>query len=177
MTARRFGIALAVLLSVFVGSSPAGAQTATTCDDQPSYAPGSGQLTIDDSTVAPGETVQVSGGGFAAGSTINIDLNPGGIRLGTDTAGADCSFSATVTIPTSVLAGTYTIQASGTTPTGGALVLSAALTVGAEGVRGDLPDTGSNSSRPLTVAGIGLVLMGAAAVFTVRRRRSHPATD
>lgn len=173
MTARRLASILAVLAAVAFVPTPAHAQT-TTCPSGPTYAPSSGTATVSDSTVAPGQTITVSGGGFAPGSTVTISLNPGGIALGTDTAGADCAFSEAVTIPTSVLAGSYTIQASGTDPSGNARVLSAAITVVAGG---DLPRTGSDNTKPLTFAGIGLVLIGAAAVVTVRRRRAHAALD
>ena len=173
MTARRLATVLAVLAATAVGYAPAQAQT-TTCPSSTTYAPSSGTATVTDSTVTPGQTVTVSGGGFASGSTVTISLNPGGTALGSDTAGADCSFSAAVTIPTSVLAGSYTIQASGTDPSGNARVLSAAVTVGAAG---GLPTTGSNNTEPLTVAGIGLILIGAAAVVVVRRRRSQSALD
>lgn len=177
MTARRLATVLVVLAATAVSYAPAQAQT-TTCPSTPSYAPSSGTATVADSTLIPGQTVAVSGGGFAAGSTVTLSLNPGGTALGSDTVDADCTFSTTVTIPTSVLGTSFTIQASGTDPSGNARVLSAAVTVGAaDAAAGGLPTTGSNSTQPLTVAGIGLVLIGAAAVVVVRRRRSQSALD
>jgi LPXTG-motif cell wall-anchored protein len=174
MTARRLGAGLILLMTLLVVGPTADAQT-TSCPSQPSYAPSRGTATVNTTTVAPGGTVTISGGGFRAGSTVVIHLVPGGTRVGTATAGADCRFTATVTIPTGVLGTQFSLEASGVDPSGNALVVGATINVAGAG--GALPTTGSSSTQPLTMAGIGLVLIGAAAVVVVRRRRAQPVLD
>ncbi len=152
---------------------------------------------LSDSTVAPGEEVVFSGGGFAPGSEVTIVL--GGEVLGAVDADAQGNFVATVTIPCDFPAGPTTIEGRGANATGGTRTVTAALTVtegecpagaprqvaprgearaqaGVRQVGRGLPETGQASTAPLVAAGVGLVLIGTVAVATARRRRTGGAS-
>jgi LPXTG-motif cell wall-anchored protein len=121
--------------------------------------------------------------------------------LGTTTADGTGAFFLGFTIPCDTEDGGHTLVVSGT----GVVDGSAGLTVNgtntavcgqsaavrdldragrqstvarraASGGGGALPRTGSASTAPLTAAGIGLVLIGSAAVVVTRRRRSEAAS-
>lgn len=157
---RGSGLVAFALLFIPVAVVPAIAQTGQ-------YPPGRAELEVSSSSVAPGGSLTVSGDGFRPGSSVAIDLFSDPVRLATVTADATGGINTAVTIPTTTSAGQHTIEASGVTPAGEALVLSATITVG-----GDLVRTGSSSTAPLTAAGAGLVLLGAAALVVTRRRRA-----
>ena len=72
------------------------------------------------STIEAGDTVTVTGGGFAPGSTVTIVLDVDGteVELGTATADDDGNISVEVTIPADV-AGSGVLLAKGTTADGG----------------------------------------------------------
>lgn len=140
------------------------------------YGPGN-FVAVGDTTVTPGQTIPVTGCCFAGDVTITL----GGRQLGTTTAGADGVFNTTVTVPSDLAPGTYTITATGQNIDGsGQLVLSFPITVvspGAADTRaGTLPRTGTDAF-PLAQAGLALVLVGAGAVFSVRNRRSVNRPD
>jgi LPXTG-motif cell wall-anchored protein len=124
-----------------------------------------GTITVDDSTVSPGQVVKVSGTGCAPGSTVTLQFvgPPAGTPVNT-TAGSDGSFSGNVTIPTNATAGANSIRA-----TCGSLVQNVTVTVSVGGT--GLARTGTDSSLPLTTIGIGLVAAGGFVVLIARRRR------
>lgn len=178
LTLRVLVIVAALLL---LPSEGAVAQTSRCPQAQAQYPPGRGALEVSRSEVQPGETITVRGCGFRPSSSVNIDLLPGPVRLGSTTADVSGGIETTVTIPASTSAGRHTLEASGVDPAGAARVLSASITVvGADeesrAAGADLPSTGSSSSAPLTAAGVGLVLLGSIAVYAARRRRAQRVT-
>lgn len=117
------------------------------------------QLTIEPTTVAAGDEVTVSGGGFAAGTTVSIVLVVDGTEteLGTTEADADGNIEATVTIPDD-FAGDGTIIARGQGADGGTLELSVTISNGSVE---ELPFTGTGStSRWLVGAGVASIAAG-----------------
>ncbi len=70
-------------------------------------------LVLNPSSGLPGTVTTVSGSEFAAGETITIKL--GSTTLGTTTATSTGTFSTSVTIPSTLAIGTYTISATGGT--------------------------------------------------------------
>jgi LPXTG-motif cell wall-anchored protein len=106
---------------------------------------------------------------------VTLDFFSQPTRVASATAGADGGFEATFTVPASAAAGEHTVEATGVDPAGQPLVLSANVRVIGDGGGAGLPRTGSSSSAPLTAAGVGLVVLGAGAVFAARRRRATRA--
>ena len=72
-------------------------------------------------TLAPGESADYAAGGFRVGSQVAVQLSgpAGGAPPVQATVGGSCEMQATITIPASGPVGTYTVTASGTTPSGG----------------------------------------------------------
>jgi LPXTG-motif cell wall-anchored protein len=104
---------------------------------------------------------------------VTVDFFSQPTQVATATAGTDGGFEATFDIPTSAAPGEHTVEATGVDPAGQPRVLSADIRVIGEGGAGaDLPRTGSSSGPPLAAAGVGLVLLGGAALYVARRRRS-----
>lgn len=162
------------------GTPPGAGAVPTQPEGRPAQYPlGKCQLRLSRSVVAAGESVGVSGAGYAAGAQVRVSA--AGVTLATITADASGSFSTDVVIPASVDPGTYQVTAAGAAAGGGTQVLSATLTVTEPAASrsraslGDaLPRTGSNDILPTTAAGFGLVAVGTAAVIAARRRRSSP---
>ena len=115
----------------FVGGSN-GTTTATSTPTKTE--PTDGPVVTSVVTVTTGKTITLSGSGFAAGESITLALTVGkstkstrstrralavvsaeSVSLGTTRADAAGSFSSLVTIPSSVVAGSYEINATGTT--------------------------------------------------------------
>src|SRR3954454_47385 len=59
-----------------------------------SYPPEQGTLQVSDSTVAPGQQVNVSGNGYAAGTTVTITFQSDPVTVGSATTDASGAFSA-----------------------------------------------------------------------------------
>lgn len=161
--------ALLLVLASFSGGSPASA-----------YPVSQGSLAVSNasgptSTARPGESLTLSGGGFAPGATVTITLDPTPGSLRTIAADGSGSFTATIVVPTGTSSGAYNLKASGAAPAGGVVVLSKVMRIGATSGSGSLPATlpftGSQTARVvalgavLTVGGAGMVLLG------LRRRR------
>jgi LPXTG-motif cell wall-anchored protein len=142
-----------------------------------SYSPSRGTLSVSDTTPAPGDKETAFGCGYKPGSKVDVDLFSAPVRVASVVAGADGGFTATFNIPAGTTPGSHTVESSGVNSAGQPLLLSASITVaGPAGAGGsDLPRTGASSTKPLTAAGAGLVLIGAVAVVTARRRRTRPA--
>jgi hypothetical protein len=117
----------------------------------------------------------VSGGGFPAGSTLQINLFSTPVLLATTTADGLGNFQATVTIPAATVPGLHTIvvaPASGSPSAEATItvtVAAAAATTTSTTVAA-LSFTGANSRGPGLV-GLGLTLTGLAMVIVTWRRR------
>jgi membrane anchored protein len=149
-------------------------------------------LAVSESTVSPGETITISGDGAEPGATVSFRLvrsssalganrvllagprlgalvrpqAQSSVSLGSTTADDDGSFSATLTIPSSVDPGTYTLIAS----SGGEVLATATIRVLAASTSGALPFTGSEVAPGLAI-GATLIVAGALLLLAVRRRR------
>jgi hypothetical protein len=133
------------------------------------YPATTGPLTVSPSSVNPGGTITVNGGGFAPGATVQITIASTPTLLTTTTAGGSGSFSTTATIPMSIEPGGHTVSATGASPTSGTMTLSAALTVNGPS-QPALAFTGSNAAA---LGGVGVAVIAVGALFVgVTRRRS-----
>jgi phospholipase C len=100
--------------------------------------------------VIPGAAVTVSGAHFHPGDTVTLTLNcgapncSGGTPLGTTTAGADGSFTTTVTAPTNLAPGSYAVSAWGSNPLTSFGVMSTTLT----NTAGVAPTVAADNSNP-----------------------------
>lgn len=185
MKIRTIGTLAALLLSLvpFGWAGVADAQTANaSCTAQlaastgTQYPPAATGLQVERNTVAAGGTVTVAGCGTPSG-TVSFTLSPDPIVLGTATTNVSGFYRAALAIPC-VEPGAHTLTASGAATgstalnvndtTGACAGAAATPATGGE----DLPITGSSTTAPLTAAGIGLVLIGAATAVAARRRRA-----
>jgi len=109
---------------------------------------------------SPGSTITVEGGGFAPGETVDVVLHSTPVTIGTPTADARGSFSAAMTIPGDVPAGSHTVVATG----------AASGRAFSAGVVLALPATGSglDAAAPTAIGG-ALLLLGIA-LLAIRRR-------
>ncbi|MCU1496119.1 MAG: hypothetical protein JWM47_72 [Acidimicrobiales bacterium] len=134
--------------------------------------------------VGRGERFSVSGSGFAANAVITLtliqasagcDQSEGGVPLGSAAAAGDGTFTAEVTIPSSVTAGSYLVCARhlGVVAQTAVEVLGAGDTnptpPGGGGAAPTLPRTGSDTA-PYAALGAGLLSVGGLAVLVARRR-------
>jgi hypothetical protein len=156
MLKRTITLAAAGVLALAV---PAGAQT---------YGGAPPSATASDTTPAPGETVTVSGEGFAPGSTVTFSDGDG--FNATDQADDAGVAAVQFTMGNEPV----TITISGVGPTGEAVVLGVSLTpeaVPAAGTgAGAIPRTGEDSFD-LGRVGLFLLAAGGATVYAVRRRQ------
>ncbi len=115
-------------------------------------------------------TFVVSGSGLEPGSTVTIVLHSSPVTLATVTVGLDGSFSATVTLPTDLAAGTHTIIATGTSPFGLPVTSSAQFVQDAPDPPAPaLPTTGFNAGTG-TALGVFALLTGLGLIRLGRRR-------
>ncbi len=117
-------------------------------------------------SVAVGDSLGVTGGGFQPGETVRIQLVSGStaIEIGTATADASGSFTASVTIPAGSPTGAVTVQGVGDESQ---RAFSSPLHVAPA-----LAATGMDAT-PLVWGGALLLLVGGIALAT-GRRRAHP---
>jgi len=190
---------LALVLSLFALAAPAFADDASaTCppgqplgrppgqnpqtpgkpDGRPSdYPPGECGLRISRGSVARGESVQVEGSGYAAGELVALRLDPGAHDLGSVHADGNGAFSTSVVIPASATLGQNTVLATSATRELSAVLevtpaaAAAAAAAPASSGSSTLPRTGMEIAG-LTAVGLLLIVAGAFAVVTARRRRS-----
>jgi LPXTG-motif cell wall-anchored protein len=155
-----------------VAAMPALAQQGGGPDD--TYAPDAACALVSDSTPAPGETINVSGFIRQAGVLVNVVLfNEDGdnVFLGqTLSDEVDGFFSIDVTIPEDWPEGPSflrVITESGSDVDACSAVLGLTITAGG----GELPETGSNSTLPLTKLGVSLIAAGGVLVLATRKRR------
>jgi len=185
---RKLVSALAIAAALTLLAIPASAQ-----EDYPPSS--SDSLTVSESTVAPGESITISGDGAEPGATVAFKLTKSSsalgvgrvvlagqrlaalvrpqaqssVSLGSTTADSDGSFSATLTIPSGLDDGTYTLTAT----SGGVVLATATIQVAASGSSA-LPFTGSNVGPGLAI-GATLIVAGGLLLLAVRRRRSSIA--
>lgn len=137
------------------------------------YPPGtSPTIALSSSTVGCGSSLVVSGQNFAPNSSVELTLHSGAIDLGTVTTDGSGAFSAEVTIPSSVGAGSHEIEA-----TGGGEIATAFVTVTCAGAPGGPPPVAGTGVAILSIGGVGLVLLigGGLLVMAGRRRRATAA--
>lgn len=163
---RRWG---ALLITALLGLMFVGAGVAQAA----SYPPTQGAATTSSTVVTPGQPLTVSGGGFAANTSVSVDLHSTVVHLATVTSNSSGVATATVTIPSSTPAGAHTITMTGLSPTGGTQIDSVAITVvapAAATTTSTLPFTGAEILQYGLLA-LALVLAGVALLVVTRRRR------
>lgn len=184
MRLRTCGAAAGIVVGALaVVAAPGAAQTsASLCTPGTGqYPPSECALTLSISAGLPGDPVQVRAGGYAAGSSVNIEFRSQPVSIGSATADASGTFTTTVRVPTDATVGTHTIAAVGINPdttvrevTAQYIVLPRAGAPTQSGT-GNLPRTGGGRTIPMTVAGAGLVAAGTVAVRAARGRRRAAA--
>lgn len=117
-------------------------------------------LVLSAGEVRAGESLTVTGAGFAAGEPVQLWLNSEPVQLSTVTADAAGSFSAPVTIPADTAPGAHTLRALA-----GPVEASAALTVLAAAPVVAPPDPGSTDG-PAAGSGTGSTTRGSGALAT-----------
>ena len=120
-------------------------------------------------SVVAGQSFTVTVTGFKAGSAVTFVLHSAAANLGTFTANASGSVTASLTVPSGFAAGAHTLTASGVAPDGSARILSAPLTVKASG--SSLPFTGFELGAA-SLLGAGLLGAGTLAVMSGRKRKT-----
>jgi hypothetical protein len=105
------------------GGGGSGATTTTTVGVTQSVG------TVSQSTASPGQTIGVSGGGFAPDKTLQVTYSDPPTSLGTTKSDSAGNFSTQVTIPTNATPGTGRITVSGPAPGGGTRQVTATVTV------------------------------------------------
>ncbi len=125
------------------------------------------------STVAAGQALPISGSGFAANASLQIEIESTPTTIGTVTADATGAFQTSVTIPASTDPGTHTIivgdasgadqaqatitvTAAGTTPTSATTSTTVASALGVTGA-----DARRSAALALALIGVGLLLLAA----------------
>lgn len=136
------------------------------------YAPNQTTVAVNRTEVPAGGVVEVSGTA-SPNSTVTFSL-PAQV-LGTALTNSAGAFRAGVTIPCGV-SGAQVLSTTGpginaSTPLNVVGSTDACVTALPSTASQNLPRTGSSSTAPLTAAGIGLVMIGAATAVTARRRR------
>lgn len=163
---RRIVLVLAVCVAV-AGVSPAASAAA-------GYRPLRGKLTCSNPRPSAGETIAISGSGFAGGATVALAFDDA--AAGTTTADASGAISTPFTIPTTATKGSHTISATGPTTDGATLRSTCTLRVqgsvaaaldGAEPVSTSRPVP----SSPLAPMGVGIGIGAAVTVLFGWRRR------
>lgn len=153
------------------------ADASYTVDFPASVPTGTGSLTLDKATVKAGDTVTATGTGNPD-DLMNIALYSSPVLLTPEPVktGADGRFSATVTIPSDTPLGDHTLVAVNMQSRLDGVVLATPVTVSgatttATPSSGNLAHTGSDGTGPLTLAGMALLLVGAASVLGARGGR------
>jgi len=152
---------LATAFVLFVGVPIAAAQQ---------YPPDAPSVSVSDSTVAPGESIVLTGERWQGGASIVLTFHSAAVSLGSVTARPDGSFSTSVTIPSSAAPGAHQILATGTASSGATRTVATDLTVlGTVTPPGGTAFTGSRL-QVWMVAGVVLLFVGLALIVLGRRR-------
>ena len=151
---------LLCLSAPVVTASPAFAQYGGTCG-----------FVLTPTTVTPGQTVQVVGQNATPFELLVFTIN--GVTIGTTTADANGNFSATLTIPTNLPAGTYSIDTNcDNAVSSQSINVSSANNAANNNNSNNLPNTGSNSLLFLRWA-LALIAVGGLILLGTRRRHQH----
>ncbi|KQS71205.1 fibronectin type III domain-containing protein [Modestobacter sp. Leaf380] len=124
--------------------------------------------------VGAGQSLVLTGDGFLAGSTVKLTVFSTPVDLGSVLVASDGTFSATVTVPTSLTNGTHSLVATGVAADGSTrnLVITVTVSGGVAVVSGpQLANTGFDTAVPLT--GGALALLAGAGLLVGARRRSN----
>jgi LPXTG-motif cell wall-anchored protein len=166
-----------VLVGALAFAEPAGAAAVPAA-----YPPPVVGLQVSTTVPALGETIGVTGEGWAPGTTETISIESTPIVLATAVANSEGDFKASATIPVTETLGTHEIVATGPSEANPAvpLTLTAVITVvasttaqptaAAQPTSAPLPFTGWDTRAPL-LASFGLILLGTGAVLVTRNRR------
>jgi hypothetical protein len=185
---RKLVSALAVTTGLALLAGPAHAQ------DGHDYPPSSGRLAVSESTVSPGESFTVSGGGAKPGATVTFSLQHASAALGAGRAlaagpslagrvaglapqvqpsialgaitDAGGRFRARLRMPPGTQPGVYALTAS----SGGGVLAELTLRVVSVGGIGGLPFSGADVI-PGLVAGAALIVAGGLLLLSLKRRR------
>jgi hypothetical protein len=122
------------------------------------YPPSGQTIQVSDSSVNPCDTITVTGSNYRAGSIVDITFD--GAIIASATAGADESFSVSVTIPCDTAPGAHVLGAGEATTT---------ITVLAVGGGGGAPFTGANLGAGILILSV-LFVVGVTALVATRRR-------
>lgn len=136
------------------------------------YPPPPVGLQLSTALTSPGSTIQVTGEGCAAGSTVTVTLrNSESVELGTTTANGQGSFSISVTIPLNTTPGEHEVVATcGPLSMSSQLIIASSAAALPTSAHGPLPLTGWDTRAPL-LAGLALIMFGSSAVLAARKRR------
>jgi hypothetical protein len=140
-------------------------------------------IAVNKDVLRPGDSLYVTGAGFAPGSSVDITIESTPVLLGTVTADPTGAVASNVQIPNTIAAGVHTIKLTGQTVGGAVLVQSMEVTIASvitpvapttsiptsfitngTPIAAELPATGGvpwqTVSFGLVLIGIGLVLVG-----------------
>jgi len=158
-------ISLCVSIGCIFGSA-----AAAIASPAPYPPPQCAQVTVSSTVVAAGESLIVSGKGFAAHSPVEVELKPSDRVLARGATGADGEFSLTVRFPAG-LHGQQVIAVVGGHPS--CPVPPVTITIGSNLPAGGSPaSTGVDVLAELAVA-IGLLALGALLAASGRSRRGR----
>lgn len=145
------------------------------------YPPTGGCSLSSNQQISGGGSITIIGSGFPDNGTVHLGVHSGNVSLGTVRAGADGSFTDTVTIPTSVTGTHHQVVASsgGVTcsfsPFAGANanVGGASVHQGVDSIHAGTSGTASTGFHTLTASLLAVVLLGGGLLFVLlgRRRR------
>jgi hypothetical protein len=166
-----FVLSGAALAAAVAMAAPAGAQQ---------YPPKPCIVTVSDSTVEPGQTIDITAGTFSPGTEITVTMTSA--VLGTATVGESGTAVLSAVVPAGVAAGEHTIAVNGVGCAAVTVSITAAPASTAPAAAaprpspsGALPRTGGD---PFPVARVGgaLVAFGAGLVLLARQRRRRTST-
>jgi hypothetical protein len=115
-----------------------------------------GSGTVGSPVATPGGTTTFSGGGFAGGRQLDLEIQSAPTSVGTTISDAAGNFNVTVRIPANTPPGLHRLVARGPGANGGVREVSASITVS-----DSLPRTGSDVKR-LGLLGVATVALGRA---------------
>ncbi|WP_217177050.1 immunoglobulin domain-containing protein [Streptomyces sp. AC495_CC817] len=133
------------------------------------------------STITRGQELTIGGSGFLPGAVVRLGIYSTPTALGTAVADGAGTFTAVVTVPTTLAAGAHTVAASGISAQGTARLLAADTALSVPGPQpgtgpgsesGGLATTGldASTSTALALLALTLLLAGLVLMRAVRRR-------